>query len=634
MFRGPLTVLFARLGVVLLLYSALRLLFVLLNHDAFPNVPASAFLGGVRFDLSAIAWLNMLWVVLFMVKPDAKGWFGATQKLVFHVVNTVGFFFNTVDLAYYHFTLKRSTADLFGIMSVGGDLGNLAPVFVRDYWYVVLIFLAAIVLAEVGYRWAARFMTEDGPKLWRRLAWRAMAIAVIVIASRGGLQLMPLAVLNAANYAPPAYFPVVLNTPFTMMMSLGKPVIEEKKYMSRAEADKLWPVMHDYSVWVSQSNTDAVTVSPSNRDSITQVMVRRAQHDKPNVVVIILESFSAAYSGKLTGGEGYMPFLDSLMGQSLNFTKAYANGRRSIDGIPAITASIPELMDEAFITSNYAQTPFSSMASLLAADGYATSFYHGGRNGTMGFDGFAKSAGFKRYVGKNEYPEPKDDDGSWGIWDEPFLQFFARDLSKEKQPFMSCVFTLSSHHPYELKPDDAARFKGGPLPIHRTLQYTDDALRQFFAAARMQPWFSNTLFVITADHTADIDRNGQHYSEATDYWVPLLYFMPSTITPRPLDRVTQHIDIVPTVLDLISYDKLFFSFGSSALRQERRACMVTATTGSFLAIDSSTVIRRTGAELENGVVYGTPTPIAVEAELKAAIQQFNNHLLRGQLITE
>ncbi len=617
MFRGPLTVLLARLGVVVLLYSVLRVLFVLLNHDAFPHTPLVAFLGGVRFDLSALAWMNMLWAVLFLVKPDARGWFGTVQKVVFHLINGVGFFFNSVDLAYYHFTLKRSTADLFSIMTTGSDTAHLAPAFARDYWYVVLIFFACIAMAEVGYRWAARFMTEDGPKLWQRLAWRAVAIALIVIASRGGLQLMPLGVLSASNYAPPAYFPVVLNTPFTMMMSMGKPVIEEKKYMSQAEADRLWPVVHQYN----------------DRKHTPTPIVVAAQ--RPNVVFIILESFSAAYSATLTGAEGYMPFLDSLMGRSLNFTKAYANGRRSIDGIPAITASIPELMDEAFITSNYAQTPFTSIANVLAAKGYATSFYHGGRNGTMGFDGFAKSAGFARYVGQNEYPDQQDNDGHWGIWDQPFLQFYARDLSKEQQPFMSCVFTLSSHHPYELKPDDAARFKGGPQPIHRTLQYTDDALRQFFATASAQPWFSNTLFVITADHTADIDRNGQHYTEATDYWVPLLYYMPSAVTPMQVARITQHIDIVPTVLDVIGHGDPFFSFGSSALRDDRMACTATHTTGAYLIIDQEGAQRFASHDLGGAKNPSSTVRAALlEKQLMAAVQQFNNHLLRNQLVVK
>lgn len=616
MFRGPLTVMLARLGTVLLIYTLLRLAFVALNAASFPHVPASAYAGGVRFDLSAIAWLNILWGLLFMMKPDAKGWFALLQKAVFHLVNAVGFFFNSTDLAYYHFTLKRSTADLFGIMSAGGDIGNLAPVFVRDYWYVVVIFLACIALAELGYRWAGRFLLEDGPQLWKRVAWRAVAIALFAIGSRGGLQLMPLGVLDAGNYAPPAYFPVVLNTPFTMMISMGKPVIEEKNYMSQAEADELWPVMHHYA---DRTDTAGAITLPGR---------------KPNVVFIILESFSAAYSGKLSGQKGYMPFLDSLMDRSLTFRRAYANGRRSIDGIPAITASIPELMDEAFITSNYAQTPFTSIANVLAKKGYATSFYHGGRNGTMGFDGFAKSAGFARYMGQNEYPDPKDSDGHWGIWDQPFLQFFARDLSRQQQPFMSCVFTLSSHHPYDLKPEDAARFNGGPLPIHRTLQYTDDALRQFFATARTQPWFSNTLFVITADHTADIERNGQHYSEATDYWVPLMFYMPAAITPVTTDRVTQHIDIVPTALDIIGHNEPFFSFGSSALRDERAPCMMTASTGQYIAVDGEGTLRYSAKDLMEGDIPPLDRDRELRRNLQAAVQQFNNRLLARKLTAE
>lgn len=328
-----------------------------------------------------------------------------------------------------------------------------------------------------------------------------------------------------------------------------------------------------------------------------------------------------------------MPFLDSLMTQGMNFSRAYANGRRSIDGIPAITASMPELMDEAFITSTYAQTPFTSLASALAADGYATSFYHGGRNGTMGFDGFAKSAGYARYVGMNEYPDQKDYDGAWGIWDRPFLKFFAQQLSTEHEPFHSTVFTLSSHHPYRLLPEDAALFKGGPQPIHASLQYADDALRGFFATASQQPWFDRTLFVITADHTADIDRNGQHYSEATDYYVPLLYYMPSAIRGEEIERVTQHIDIMPTVLDLIGHGRPFFSFGSSALRTERAAVAVTKTTGRYLIIDSEGALSFAADKLGEQYVHSQVVrTMEMERTMQAAVQQFNNRMLRNQLV--
>jgi Sulfatase len=629
-FRGPLLVLLLRLGAVVLIYALLRIAFVLLNHDAFPNVPFSAYLGGLRFDLSALAWLNTPWALLCIISATETGWYGRVKKSVFHLTNAAGFFFACADLEYYKFTLKRSTADIFGIMAGGGDTGSLASVFLKDYWYIVLIFLACIVLAEAGYRRAGRLNKEGGITKVQQVVWRLVAAGILVLCSRGGLQLMPIGILNAAEHVAPVYFPVVLNTPFTIMMTIGKPVVEEKKYMSQEEADKTWPVIHNYGGGLLVKE---VKLIPGTGMLAKPPQVVPRMFERHNVVVIILESFSAAYSARLTGGEGYMPFLDSLMDHSLNFTKAYANGRRSIDGIPAITASIPELMDEAFITSSYAQNRFSALASVLASEGYSTSFFHGGRNGTMGFDGFAKSAGYQRYVGLNEYGNEADYDGSWGIWDRPFLQYFASELGKEQQPFFSTVFTLSSHHPYHLLPADEKRFAGGTLPMHASLRYADDALREFFATASKQPWFGNTLFVLTADHTADIDRTGQNYTAAMDYHVPLLYYMPNGAIARASERVTQHIDILPTVLDLIGYDKPFFSFGSSALRDERASIAVTHTTGSYLAIDSTGVLRFDGSNAEAPPINMTMVPDtrSKEQTLKAAIQQFNNRLLRNEL---
>jgi uncharacterized sulfatase len=327
------------------------------------------------------------------------------------------------------------------------------------------------------------------------------------------------------------------------------------------------------------------------------------------------------------------------MGQGLNMTHAYANGRRSIDGIPAILASMPEMMDEAFITSSYAGIPLTSMASVLAGEGYNTSFYHGGRNGTMGFDGFARSAGFQRYVGMDEYAgDASDYDGHWGIRDLPFLQFFATGLHKERQPFMSTVFTLSSHHPYELPTADAERFKGGTLPIHPTLRYADDALRRFFATVRTKPWYANTLFVITADHTADIERDGKHSDKAIDYWVPLLYFMPERIAPYQSDGVTQHIDILPTTLQLIDHEKPFFSFGHSALRNSPEYAVLN-NNGVYNIIGGSMQLQFNGAEvlgvrtLDMDATVPVDSTLANEMELrlKAAIQQVNGHLLRREL---
>lgn len=618
MIRGPLTVLLLRMSAVGMIYSATRLLFVWLNADLFPSVPFVSFFGGLRFDAFAIAWTNLPWIILYLIHPKPSSLlFRRIQLGGFLFLNAVALFFQFVDIEYYTFTLKRSTADLFRIMTTGNDIANLAPTFIRDYWYILAFYFLALFLLIKVYRWSERFGSDQGYKWPWRIGWRVLAITALLVLSRGGLQLIPLQVLDGAQYGGAENLPVTLNTPYTIMTSVGKPTLSEKQYMTAAEADELWPVYQHY--------TDTFNLQ-----------------SRTNVALIILESFSAAYSAKLSGNVGYMPFLDSLMGESLNMTRAYANGRRSIDGIPAILASMPELMDEAFITSPYASLPFTSLANVLVREGYHTSFYHGGRNGTMGFDGFARSAGFQRYMGLNEYTGPEtDQDGHWGVRDRPYLQYWASELNKEPEPFFSTVFTLSSHHPYELPPSEKARFAGGTQDIHPTLRYTDDALRQFFETARHMPWYANTLFVITADHTADIDRNGQNFNRATDYWVPLFYFAPSVLKPMEQGRVTQQIDILPTVLDLLDHDKTFFSFGHSAMRAENPPNAIMSSNGIYQCISEHWHLQYDGVQefhltpLDSANTgstdHGTEHMLR---SLEAAIQQFNGHLVRGELIAK
>jgi phosphoglycerol transferase MdoB-like AlkP superfamily enzyme len=613
----PLLVLLARMGVLLLIYSLLRLAFALRNADSFPDVPIGAYLGGLRFDLSALAWINLPWALLCLISAAEHGGFARAKRIVFMTVNAVGLFFACVDIEYYRFTLKRSTADLLDIMAGGRDTFSLIPAFAFDFWHIVLLFIASIALAWWGYRRAARLRGEAEVRWLPNAAWRLAAILFFVIGSRGGLQLIPLGPMNAAEHAPPPYMTVALNTPFTLLTSFGKPVLEARVYMPQEEADRLWTVEH------------APIADRAGAVALDSTFIT-----KPNVVVIILESFSAAFSKRLNGAEDCMPFLDSLMGEGLGFQRAYANGRRSIDGIPAVTASIPEWMDEAFLTSPYAQQPFTALGNVLGAEGYATSFFHGGRNGTMGFDTYSSAAGYQRYVGMNEYPGTDDYDGTWGIWDRPFLQFFARELTKEPQPFHSVAFTLSSHHPYQLPEGEERHFGDGKHRIEPTLRYADDALRRFFATASTQPWFENTLFVITADHTADLDRSGQQYSEAVDYWVPLVFYWPKVIAPRAPPIIAQHIDIMPTVLELIGHGKPYFGFGSSVAHGSGRGMAVARSMGFWFAFLAEGNFCFEGEHLAPTALRN---PLPVEGDgpevrrLKAAIQQFTTRMAENRL---
>ncbi|HEY9197202.1 MAG TPA: LTA synthase family protein, partial [Mucilaginibacter sp.] len=291
--------------------------------------------------------------------------------------------------------------------------------------------------------------------------------------------------------------------------------------------------------------------------------------DKPNVVIIILESMAREYWGSMNrdvnipGFKSYTPFLDSLSNSSLIFTNAYATGRQSIHAVSSVIAGIPSFQN-AFTSSPYAKQKIQSVVSICNSMGYETSFFHGAANGSMGFQGFGSILGYQHYYGRTEYNDDKDFDGIWGIWDEHFFPFMGRTLSAQKQPFMATLFTLSSHDPYQLPEKYKARFKGGPLAIDKCVQYTDNALRIFFTYAKTQPWFNNTIFVITADHTSQT-YYPEYSKQINRFAVPILLYSANSeynLKGVRTDLASQ-MDIYPTVVDLIGYNKPFRSWGRS-----------------------------------------------------------------------
>jgi len=157
-------------------------------------------------------------------------------------------------------------------------------------------------------------------------------------------------------------------------------------------------------------------------------------------------------------------------------------------------------MNNSIISSSYSINKVKALPVILEENGYNTSFFHGAFNGSQNFDKYCKQAGFNKYYGKNEYVGPEAFDGKWGVFDEEFLQFFAKEISTFKEPFFTTLFTISSHAPYVIPEKYKNKFPKGKNELHETIAYTDYALKQFFNTAKKQPWYNNTIFIITADN--------------------------------------------------------------------------------------------------------------------------------------
>lgn len=595
--------------------SVLRLLFFVFNTSYFSLAGVMHFMAGLRFDIIACCY-GLLPPFLFLILNPWPGKRSLALSAVFSALAGVLFsLVSCVDIIYYRFTLKRMTWDIFRYVSTGNDVLSLVPAFLADYWYTALIWLALSVLFILAVKKLHSLKEESAPGIMRRLLLVSAASVLMVIGLRGGFQLKPLNILDASRFAPAAEASLVLNTPFTLMKTMGREGLERKFYF-KSEGDLLSHFNPEFR---------------SSADSL---------RGKSNVVILIMESLAREYIGYFNAGKGYTPFLDSLMAKSLVVENAYANGRRSIEALPAIFSGIPNLMDEAFTTSAYAGNNIESLPMILRKQGYTSAFFHGGRNGTMGFNSFTSKIGFDRYEGLDEYPHEGDFDGSWGIYDQPYFQHVAGIQRSMAQPFLTAVFSLSAHHPYVLPAGFEEKCPNGSLPIHPMICYSDFALRDYFKTVSNEEWYMNSIFIITADHTAQsiIDA---HASPTSIYEIPIVMFNPSKPEGRLLRKAAQQSDITPTIIDALGISSENIFFGKSALDSLEGGFAVSYLSGIYQITDGERCLRFNGQDvvsvtdvngkaLSRQEMKGEKTRKLLD-KLKAIIQEYNRRMTENKM---
>jgi phosphoglycerol transferase MdoB-like AlkP superfamily enzyme len=496
---------------------------------------------GLQFDAVSIAYLlGPFFVALPFIK---KGWSQNLASAFYILMLGAMNLLNCVDAEFFKFTARRSTDDIFEYAFLSDDIFNIGPNLLSHFWYLLVVFVLIMLLAL--WLFLKLFKNDNSNvKLWLKGLALIPTALVIVLAARGGLRPIPLTIIDAGMTEAPHLNAVVLSTPFTILKTWGKPELNRYEF----PAD------------------ETATLSPIIKPDST---VFTGKLKGQNVVLIIMESFGNEYIQTLNGLDvGYTPFVDSLCSMGLVCENGYANGHRSIEGIPAIVSSTPTLMYEPYTTSRYAGNDINSLANLLGKKGYCSTFMHGGNKNSMNFESFAGQAGYDDFYNRHDYPFPDEHyDGFWGISDHYFMNHCVEKFSEFKKPFFSTVFTLSSHHPYALPKEYQDKYPKGTLPIHESLGYADEALRQFFEKASKTNWYENTLFVITADHTS-LSEHVQFQTKMGSLRIPIIFYAPSDTTLRGrFSQVVQQADIMPTVLDLLGYDQPFFSLGVNAFDQ-------------------------------------------------------------------
>lgn len=624
------------------LFFLARIIFFIVNCDYFVDymsweLAIDMLNGALKFDTSAVIYVNALYILMMLFPLHIKETktYHKITKWIYVTFNSVALAANLADAIYFQFTGRRTTATVFNEFSNEGNIMSIIGTEFINHWYLVLLFILLAYGLSIAYRipFTSRNINLKSYYITQSISMIA-AIPLCIFGIRGGIgpTVRPITISNANQYVNrPIETAVVLNTPFSIIRTIGKEPFETPHYMT----DEL------------MRNTFDPTHQPAKGSTF-----------RPrNVVVMIVESFGKEYIGAfnkdLDNGtyKGFTPFTDSLIQHSLTFVYSFGNGRKSIDGMPSVLSGIPMFVEPFFLTPASLNN-VTSIAGELDNKGYYTAFFHGAPNGSMGFQAFARTVGFKDYYGLDEYSQAaghdadKDFDGTWAIWDEPFMQYYCEEMSTFKEPFMTSIFTASSHHPYVIPDEYKQTFHEGTLPIHKCIRYTDNALRKFFEKAKKQKWFNNTLFVITADHT----NQSCHESYQNDlgvFKVPIIFYAPgdTTLTGMRNDIIAQQIDIMPTVLGYLGYDKPYVAFGCDLLSTPPQQTFAVNYANDIYQYVKGEYLLQFDGNGTRAVYNFKSDPLlkhnlvgkvdcsSMELELKAIIQQYMQRMNENRLTT-
>ena len=583
---------------------------------------------GLTFDTSAILYSNVLFILISLIpfKNYSSESFQKKMMILYFTTNLITYSTNFFDFIYYRFSQSRLTTRVFDILENETNKMSLAGSFIYNYWHVFIFFFIMVFL------WITLYRKINLKKYTPKYSFKFISFSTItsfmiiflcVVGMRGGLgnATRPINMVDAHRFVKKGiHADFVLNSPFCFIRTFNKNHFNKKHFMKESEVDKL--------------------LNPVRK-------VNDSIYSKPNVMILVMESFGREYirafnkSRKIENYVSYTPFLDSLSNHSLIFTNAFANGRQSIEALPSILASVPSFKVP-FTSSPYSNQEIQSLVSVFKDKGYSTSFFHGAPNGSMGFLGLSNILGFDNYYGKNEFNDNSLYDGYWGIWDEPFLNYVKNETDKLVEPFFSTFFSLSSHEPFYVPEEYKGVFPMGDVQMHQVIGYSDNALKLFFDSAKNEPWFENTLFIITADHTNQF-WYPSYSSPINRFAIPILFYHPNGSFKGVNDELTHQMDIFPSIVDLVGYEKPINSWGRSLFSNSGKPFSIhfSGTVYHFitekyiLVFDGDSVIGIYDKEdqwLSNNLKENSNINFSKEEKyLKAFMQDYMNRIIEKKL---
>lgn len=530
-----------------------RLIFFLFNQD-YVTLNVKDFFLGFQFDLSWVAYVGLILLIPYLViihcisvrfQPPIIG-------ILFFIPFAIQVLTESWDLVYFRYSLQRSSFDLYSFFIAGPEhfqLGNLT----LKFWPILLLVSIWFFIFGVASK---RIFLKNLPGYFltfKNSVGIVLFLFMQFVVARSSFGPKPLGILDATLATTQENVPFVLNSPFVVLKTIQNERIPSIVYLDE--------------------NTEKSLFNPKKHYNSIEI------EWKPNIVFLVLESFGSSQIYNKEKGNSVTPFVDSILSNSWFFENGMANGKTSIESLPAVFAGIPSWLETPFTLSNYCNNSLCSLPKIAKNKGYKSYFFHGARKGSMRFDSFSNSLGFEHYFSMEDEKNKNNFDGAWGIYDHAFLRLMGKELSKSKTPFLSVFFSLSSHEPFNIPKKYESKFKHFSKE-QAAYAYTDESLKLFFSEMKNQPWFKETLFVILADHTP-VHLDSDALTIQDKHRIPIAFYAPSKLNPNRDPKEISQVDILPTLIKLMNWNTNIYSFGTAFTIHSEKQDQIAHLNGTY-----------------------------------------------------
>jgi phosphoglycerol transferase MdoB-like AlkP superfamily enzyme len=474
-----------KLFIFLLLFFAIfRLLFVIYHHTKIPDSEHSetvlAFFYAIPLDISTACACMLIPYILWSFQQFHK-------RRFIHLINLSFIIFIIILFTVLSIANIKMYGEWGTLLSSRAFYYLLYPSEIIHFisgWSLFLLLTGCVLISYIFIRTYRRDITNFSYPIENKILKISMIVItpfLLLLGYRGGFQLTPINESQSYYSSIPINNHIATNNIWYLAHSFvdASNLTNPYEFMDEAEAQRL---------------TTSLYATPASKNTPSLLKTTR-----PNIVIIVLESWTADIINALGGEPDVTPHFDELRKEGLLFTQMYSSGFRTDQGLISILSGFPGQPNVSIINTPSKSEKLPSIVTELVNQGYSSSFYYGGEIEFANMKTYLSNTRFQKIIDKKDFPADELN-SKWGAHDEFVLKKQVHDLSSEKTPFISTVLTLSTHEPFEVTmntpfngTDEASKFK-------KAAYYTDNCLFNYFNEAKKQPWYKNTLFLLIADH--------------------------------------------------------------------------------------------------------------------------------------